>query len=104
MILHVETAEHLRDYVIWCRFNDGAEGEVDLAGELEGEVFGPLKDKRKFKSFKVDAVLRTIVWENGADLAPEFLYENLRICSPESKSCGRTTTRVIRSHRQSRAE
>ena len=59
------------------RFNDGAEGEVDLANELDGEVFGPLKDINKFKSFKVDPVLETIVWENGADLAPEFLYENL---------------------------
>ena len=61
------------------RFNDGIEGEVDLEDELEGEVFGPLRDKRKFKSFKVDPILETIVWENGADLAPEFLHENLRI-------------------------
>ena len=67
------------DYVIWVRFNDGIEGEVDLENELEGEVFGPLRDEREFKSFKVDPVLETIVWENGADLAPEFLHENLRI-------------------------
>lgn len=79
MILHVTEAKYRHDYVIWLRFNDGAEGEVDLAGELEGEVFGPLKGINKFKTFKVDPVLRTIVWENGADLAPEFLYENIRI-------------------------
>ena len=79
MILHVKQAKYLHDYVIWLRFNDGAEGEVDLADELEGEVFGPLKDVSKFKSFKVDPVLGTIVWENGADLAPEFLYESMRI-------------------------
>ena len=79
MILHVKEAKYRHDYVIWLRFNDGAEGEVDLAGELEGEVFGPLKDINKFKSFKVDPILGTIVWENGADLAPEFLYENIRI-------------------------
>jgi hypothetical protein len=79
MILHVKEAKYLHDYVIWLRFNDGAEGEVDLSGELEGEVFGPLKDARNFKSFKVDPVLETIVWENGADLAPEFLYENMKI-------------------------
>jgi hypothetical protein len=59
------------------RFNDGAEGEVDLANELDCEVVGPHKDINKFKSFKVDPVLETIVWENGADLATEFLYENL---------------------------
>ena len=79
MILHVKEAKYLHDYVIWVRFNDGIEGEVDLENELEGEVFGPLRDEREFKSFKVDPVLETIVWENGADLAPEFLHENLRI-------------------------
>jgi len=79
VILHIKQAKYLHDYVIWLRFNDGAEGEVDLADELEGEVFGPLKDISKFKSFKIDPVLETIVWENGADLAPEFLYENMKI-------------------------
>jgi len=79
MILHVKEAKYLHNYVIWLRFNDGAEGEVDLAGELEGEIFGPRRDIQKFKSFKVDPILQTIVWDNGADLAPEFLYENMRI-------------------------
>lgn len=79
MILHVKEAKYQHNYVVWLRFNDGAEGEIDLANELEGEVFGPLKDINKFKSFKVDPVLETIVWENGADLAPEFLYENMKI-------------------------
>ena len=79
MILHVKEARYLHDYVVWVRFNDGMEGEVDLENELEGEVFGPLRDKNKFKSFKVDHILGTIVWENGADLAPEFLQENLKI-------------------------
>lgn len=79
MILHVKEAEYRHDYVIWLRFNDDAEGEVDLTNELEGEIFGPLKNINKFKSFKVDPILGTIVWENGADMAPEFLYENMKI-------------------------
>lgn len=79
MILHVKEAKYLRDYVIWVKFNDGIEGEVDLQNELEGEVFGPLKDRDLFKSFKVDSILETVVWENGADLAPEFLRDNLKI-------------------------
>jgi len=79
MILHVTEARYVRDYVIWMRFNDGAEGEVDLSGELEGEVFESLRDVKKFKSFKVDPELDTIVWENGADLAPEFLREILKV-------------------------
>ena len=79
MFLHVEEARYLRDYVIWVKFNNGLEGEVDLESELTGEIFGPLKDKKLFRSFKIDPVLETIVWDNGADLAPEFLRENIRI-------------------------
>lgn len=79
MILHVTQAKYLRDHVIWVRFNDGAEGEVDLAGELDGEVFGTLKNLRRFKSFEVDPVLGTVVWDSGADLAPEFLYDSMKI-------------------------
>ncbi len=79
MILHVKEAKYLHDYVLWLRFNDGAEGVVDLKDELYGEVFEPLKDIERFKSFKVDPDLETIVWDNGADLAPEFLYEKMKI-------------------------
>ncbi len=52
---------------------------VDLKDELYGEVFEPMKAMEKFKAFKVDAVLGTIVWDNGADFAPEFLYEKLKV-------------------------
>ncbi|RJP28565.1 MAG: DUF2442 domain-containing protein [Candidatus Omnitrophota bacterium] len=79
MILHVKEARYLHDYRIWLRFNDGAEGEIDLEKELDGEMFSPLKDKRTFQPFRVDRELETIVWENGADLAPEFLYENMKV-------------------------
>ena len=79
MILHVIDVKYVRDYVIWVKFNDGIDGEVDLLAELEGEVFGPLKDEELFKTVKVDPLLQTVVWDNGADLAPEFLYDNLRI-------------------------
>jgi len=79
MILHVKEAKYLHDYVLWLRFNDGAEGVVDLKDELYGEVFEPLKDTESFKSFKVDPDLETIVWDNGADLAPEFLYDKMKV-------------------------
>jgi len=79
MILHVKEAKYLHDYVIWLRFNDGAEGMVDLKDELHGEVFEPLKQVERFKSFKVDPDLETIVWDNGADLAPEFLYDKMKV-------------------------
>ena len=79
MFLHVKEARYLYDYVVWLRSNDGAEGEIDLQSELDGEAFSPLGDKRRFRQFRVDPELGTIVWENGADLAPEFLYENMKV-------------------------
>ncbi len=79
MILHVKEAKYLHDYVLWLRFNDGAEGVADLEDELYGDVFEPLKDIERFKSFKVDPDLETIVWDNGADLAPEFLYDKMKV-------------------------
>lgn len=79
MFIHVREAKYVHGYVIWIRFNDGAIGEVDLRNELTGEMFEPLKDLSKFKSFHVDPDIETIIWDNGADLAPEFLYEKMRV-------------------------
>ena len=72
-------ARHVRDFVIWMRWSDGSQGEVDLAGELHGPIFTPLKDPSYFRSFTLSPDMHTIVWPNGADLAPEFLYERTRV-------------------------
>ncbi len=79
MILHVREAKYFHDYVLWLRFNDEAEGEVDLKDELSGEVFKAVQDINRFKQFTVDPDLETVVWKNGADMALEFLYEKLRV-------------------------
>lgn len=79
MFLHVNEAKYLHDYTLWLRFNDGTEGEVDLSACLEGDVFSPLRDMDNFKKFQVDPEIRTIVWENGADFAPEFLQKHLSV-------------------------
>lgn len=77
MFLHVVEARYVRDYVVWLRFSDGVSGEVDLAGELEGEVFGPLRDVDRFKNFSLR--YHTLTWETGADFAPEFLRERVAV-------------------------
>ena len=78
MILHITEAKHLQDYQIWLKFNDGMEGTVDLSQTLWGSMFEPLKDKTLFSQVKLDNELDTIVWSNGADLAPEFLHDLLQ--------------------------
>ena len=68
-------ARYVRAFVIWLRFADGTEGEVDLSGELQGPIFEPLRDIDYFRRFALNPSLHTIAWPNGADLAPAFLYE-----------------------------
>jgi hypothetical protein len=78
MVPGVIEVRYVQDYVIWIRFNDGSDGEVDLKDELWGPVFEPLKDLLKFRNFQVHPELHTIVWQNGADFSPEFLHKSLR--------------------------
>jgi hypothetical protein len=72
-ILHVTAARPVRDFVLWLRFSDGTEGEVDLGQELEGEVFEALRAPEVFAQVQLHPELRTLTWPNGADFAPEFL-------------------------------
>lgn len=78
MLPRIMKASHTQDYRIHVCFSDGSEGEVNLENELEGEVFIPLRDISYFKNFILDHELHTIVWPNGADFAPEYVYEALK--------------------------
>ena len=64
----------IRSYLIEVTFDDGRKRRVDLEPLLQGEIFQPLKDPALFALAQVDPVLGTVVWPNGADLSPEFLY------------------------------
>ncbi|MDI6751383.1 MAG: DUF2442 domain-containing protein [bacterium] len=75
MIPWVIDAKYIGSYAVWLRFNDGAEGTIDLSCELEGEIFEPLKEVSCFKKFKIRG--HTLSWDNGADFAPEFLREGI---------------------------
>lgn len=69
----ITKATYIRDYQLELEFNDGSSGIVDLTHELNKPIFQPLKDINYFKNFKLNSW--TITWDNGADFAPEFLYE-----------------------------
>ncbi len=79
MISRVIDAKYVRDHILYFRFSDGSEGEVDFAQELEGEIFAPLKDISYFRKFTLNREIHTVVWPNGADFAAEFLYEKLQV-------------------------
>ena len=69
----VIAAEHAGDYRIHMWFSDGTEKTVDFGGWLDGPVFAPLREPGYFRRFFVDG--GTVAWPNGADIAPETLYE-----------------------------
>ena len=81
MTPRVIEARYISGRTIWLRFADGAAGEVDLAAEIHGEIFEPLRDLEYFRKFEVNHELGTVVWPNGADFAPEFLRASVRVAA-----------------------
>ncbi len=78
MLPRITDARYVQGFAVWLRFADGSEGIVDLAADLAGPIFEPLRDPLFFARVVLHPELKTLVWPNGADLAPEFLYERLR--------------------------
>lgn len=72
-------AELLGDSIVHVRFEDGTTADVDLSYLLNyGGVFEPFRDPAYFARLRADAESGTIVWPNGADIAPETLYARAR--------------------------
>lgn len=77
----------------WVRFAGGHQGAVDLARYVDfGPIFRPLADENFFRQLRVEG--GTLAWPNGADIAPERLYELLVSYAPDESitppSCARS--------------
>ena len=72
----VTAIEYRNGYVYHVVFDDGMEGDVDLSEYIgKGPVFAPLRDLAHFRKARIEG--GTIAWPNGADIAPEALYDHL---------------------------
>lgn len=67
----LKSIEFLDGYVIRATLDDGTTKDLDFEPHLWGPMFEPLKDPSVFRSGKMDTELGTVVWPNGADVAPE---------------------------------
>ena len=77
MLIDVTEVKLLEDYNIWLHFNNGASGKVNIKEIIPFKgVFSPLEDYNYFSRVYVNHDIGTICWENGADIAPDFLYQN----------------------------
>jgi hypothetical protein len=71
-IIAVQPLEHYR---LRLRFEDAAEGVVDVRQLVRfSGVFAPLSDPKEFASVQVNPELGTVFWPCGADLDPDVLY------------------------------
>lgn len=81
MTPRITSVSYVHDYVLRVSFADGTEGEIDLADHLEGEVFLPLRDLTFFRQVCLHPEIHTATWPNGADFAPEFLYQQIKVAA-----------------------
>ena len=83
-MLSVTNATYLGNYTLELAFNDGTIGRANLHDVIFNDhraIFLELRDENEFQKFHVAHY--TVVWENGLDLSPEFLFFEAFKKSPE---------------------
>jgi hypothetical protein len=73
-IVHVTEVQSLGGHQLRLQFEDGSSGDVDFSDQDWSGIFSPLADPEYFANVRLDEELGTLVWPNGADIAPETLY------------------------------
>jgi hypothetical protein len=80
-------ARVVRHGVLELAFADGLRGEVDVLDRMRGPVFEQARTLEGFAKATVDSETGTVIWPNGADLAPDTLYERVRTGTwPDSRA------------------
>ena len=72
----VRQASYLDGYRLKLTFEDGSVKQFDMAPYIETDslMFRPLKQEDIFRMFTIQG--DTVTWITGADVSPDFLYEN----------------------------
>ncbi|MGB7069373.1 MAG: DUF2442 domain-containing protein [Pyrinomonadaceae bacterium] len=77
-LVRVRDVKPLHDFVVHVWFSNDTDREIDLDKYLRGPVFEEIRSNPDvFRSIKVDKRMKTICWENGADIDPDTLYHDL---------------------------
>jgi hypothetical protein len=72
---YITDVRYVSGYGLQLQFEDGPWHLVNLEQHLDGEMFEPLKDIARFATAHLNEDVDTVVWGNGADMSPDFLYE-----------------------------
>ena len=77
-MIRVRSVTPLAGFHVNLVFTDGTDKEIDLEPYLQGPIFEAIRnDPETFRRIKVDERAGTVVWDNGADIDPDVLYEGL---------------------------
>jgi hypothetical protein len=79
MDYHIVEARHVAAHVVWLRFRDGTSGKNRSGAGSPRPRLRTVRDPAVFRQFQVHPEFHTLVWPNGADFAPEFLRDNVRV-------------------------
>jgi hypothetical protein len=74
-LVRVVDVRPVRDHVLWLRFSDGAEGEVDVEPLLDRGLLAELRNPELFAQVRLEGI--TVAWPNGVDLHPGSLHDRL---------------------------
>jgi hypothetical protein len=92
----ITSAEPRGGYILFLTFGDGTTRQVDFAPYLRGGRFQPMKDSVDyFLSFVLDEELGTLVWPNGADIAPDMLHGGFKPAWMEDEEAGLAKKRAV---------
>ena len=72
---YITNVEYDSGFKLHLQFEDGSWRSADLERHLDGEMFEPLRNPMRFASVRLNPDIDTVVWDNGADMSPDFLYE-----------------------------
>ena len=75
MLFDIVEVKIIRNYILYLRFENGVDGQIDISKIVPFEgIFSQFQDLSYFATVTINPELGTIVWDNGADLAPDYLY------------------------------
>jgi hypothetical protein len=74
-IHRVERFEIVGPFTLSLVFSDGVSRTIDFSAVLAGELYGPLRDERRFRQVYLDRIAHTVAWPNGADFDPTILHD-----------------------------
>ena len=75
MLYDIVEVKVVKNYLLFLRFENNVQGEIDISTIIPFKgIFSKLEDLEFFATVYVNKELGTIVWDNGADLSPSYLY------------------------------